>query len=123
MPSGGSADFPTRKEATPTATSASLATPKDYGDEIVKLRGELASLKSDLRNRELEIRDLRSIVASTTSQSDVAHIFGKSLKPHIATVGDFVSDVVLDAQKYRQHFNGLSYRKFEKTIAQLEQKL
>jgi len=74
-------------------------TPKDYGDEIVKLRGELASLKSDLRNRELEIRDLRSIVASKTSQSDVAHIFGKSLKPHIATVGDFVSDVVLDAQK------------------------
>jgi len=27
------------------------------------------------------------------------------------------------AALYRQHFNGLSYRKFEKTIAQLEQKL
>lgn len=79
-------------------TSYSLS-PRDRGDEIDALKGELKALRADLANRDIEIRDLRSIVAGKVTKADVTSTLNAHIPKHIEVIGDFMADTINDTTK------------------------
>lgn len=94
--------------------------PPDQSSEIEKLRGELAALKADVRNRDIEIRDLRAIVSSKVGPADVAATINKHIPKHVETIADFVSDAVIGAEKTLRNEIGDATRSISRDVERAE---
>lgn len=97
-----------------------VMSPPDQSEAVAKMAKELATVKADIRNRDIEIRDLRSLVAAKTSPADVTASINKHIPKHIAVVGDFVADTVLDAQKSMRDELGDATRAISRDVERAE---
>jgi len=102
------------------AANTYSVSPPDRGDEIEKLRGELAALKSDLRNRDIEVRDLRAIVASKMDRSGVVDVLNKNLTEVVRVIGDTTGDEINATAKRLRNEIGDATRAIHRDVERAE---
>jgi hypothetical protein len=94
--------------------------PSDQTGEIEKLRGELAALKADVRNRDIEIRDLRAIVATKVDRAGVVDVLNKNLTEVVSVIGDTTGDEINATAKRLRNEIGDATRAIHRTAEAAE---